>query len=182
MKYKLLLMISAFLLSLICSCATVPPEFLVSMEKEKDGIDLLKERHKQTVLELTDNWYNERLERLMFIKKLEIDKITITTNDQNSNSIEVIKKPELEKIEQQFSEAIVMANKIRNVLILGYSDIDNWDKLVKIHNINLEMTQSLLELDKAQRKFYSELVGKNIPYPSDLINEQTKKLLNESEK
>jgi hypothetical protein len=50
------------------SCGTIPPEFLTTMEKEREGINLLKERHQKTVYELTENWCQERLNRLLFIK------------------------------------------------------------------------------------------------------------------
>jgi hypothetical protein len=168
----------SILIAILSGCASIPPEFFTSMEKERDGISLLKDRHKQTVYELTENWYNERHHRLLFLKQIEIDKITISVDNPDSTSkINVIKKNELVKIDQQFSEAITMANKIRNLLIDGYSDSENWEKLVKLNSINLEMTRSLTELNAAQRKIYSELAGKNVPFPSDFINEQTKNLL-----
>lgn len=168
----------SLLLVIFTGCASIPPEFLTSMEKERDGINLLKDRHKQSVYELTENWYNERLGRLLFIKQLEIDKITMgIENPDGTGKIDVIKKGKLVKVDKQFSEAIIMTNKIRNILIDGYSDSENWGKLVKLNSINLEMTRSLTSLNAAQRKFYSELVGKNVPYPSDFINEQTKNQL-----
>ena len=98
-------------------------------------------------------------------------------NPDGTGKIDVIKKGKLVKVDKQFSEAIIMTNKIRNILIDGYSDSENWGKLVKLNSINLEMTRSLTSLNAAQRKFYSELVGKNVPYPSDFINEQTKNQL-----
>jgi hypothetical protein len=170
---------SMLIIILIGGCASIPIEFQTSMEKERDGIALLKDRHKQTVSELTDNWYVERLNRLLQIKQTEIDKITISIdNPSGTGKISVIKKDELTKIDQQFSEAITTTNKIRNLLIDGFSDNDNWEKLVQLNSINLEMTMSLTELNAAQRKFYSELAGKNVPFPTDFINEQTKELLN----
>lgn len=160
---------------IITGCASIPPEFFTSMEKEREGIILLKDRHKQTVYELTENWYNERLGRLQYIKIHEIDKITLKIeNPDGTGEINVIKKDDLVKIDQQFSEAISMTNNIRNLLIEGYSDPENWEKLVKLNTINLEMTRSLTELNNAQRKFYSELAGKNVPFPTDFINEKTK--------
>jgi hypothetical protein len=159
-------------------CATIPPEFLTAMEKEREGISLLKERHQKTVYELTENWYTERLNRLLFIKQLEINKISISVDNSNgSGKIEVLKKVELIKIDKQFSDAITLTTKIRNLLIEGYSDTNNWEKLVKLNAINLEMTRSLTELNAAQRKFYSDLAGKNTPFPSDFINQQTQNLL-----
>ena len=178
-KNRLGIITALFMIFLLAGCASVPPEFLTSMEKERDGISLLKDRHNKCVYELTENWYNERLGRLLFIKQLEIDKITMTVNSPDgAGTVKVIKKDELAKIDKQFSEAITMTNKIRNLLIDGYSDSENWEKLVKLNSINLEMTRSLMELNTAQRKFYSELVGKNVPYPSDFINEQTKNAIN----
>lgn len=180
MKAKLIKPLTLLMLIAILSgCASIPPEFLTSMEKERDGISLLKDRHKQAVYELTENWYNERLDRLLFLKQIEIDKITISVeNPDGSGKINVIKKSGLDRLDQQFSEAITMTNKIRNLLIDGYADTENWEKLVKLNSINLEMTRSLTELNAAQRKFYSELVGQNIPFPSDFINDQTKNLIN----
>ncbi len=170
----------AFLLFIVVftRCASIPPEFLKSMEKERQGIILLKKRHKQSVYELTENWYNERLNRLLFIKQIEIDKITITVDNPNAaGKIDVLKKNEMIKIDKQFSEAISMISKIKYELIEGYTDSENWAKLVKLNSINLEMTRSLTELNAAQRKIYSELVGDNVPFPKDFINEKTKKYL-----
>ena len=175
MKPKMILLF----LSILCmSCGTIPPEFLTTMEKEREGINLLKERHQKTVYELTENWYQERLNRLLFIKQLEINKIVLSIPDTDgSSTIEVIKKEALIKIDAQFSAAVTLTTKIRNLLIEGYSDTSNWEKLVKLNTINLEMTRSLTDLNAAQRKFYSDLAGKNIPFPSDFINQQTQKLL-----
>ncbi len=172
-RFVLLLIVIVF-----TRCASIPPEFLKSMEKERQGIILLKERHKQSVYELTENWYNERLNRLLFIKQIEIDKITITVDDPNgTGKINVLKKNEMVKIDKQFSEAISLISKIKHELIEGYTDSENWAKLVKLNTINLEMTRSLTELNTAQRKIYSELVGDNIPFPKDFINEKTKEYL-----
>jgi hypothetical protein len=179
MKTRIIKLLTlSVLLAMLTGCASIPPEFLTSMEKERDGINLLKDRHRQSVYELTENWYNERLGRLLFIKQLEIDKISMSVdNPDGTGKIDVIKKEKLVQIDKQFSQAITMTNKIRNLLIDGYTDSGNWEKLVKLNSINLEMTRSLTDLNAAQRKFYSELVGKNVPYPSDFINEQTKNLL-----
>lgn len=94
MKPKMILLF----LSILCmSCGTIPPEFLTTMEKEREGINLLKERHQKTVYELTENWYQERLNRLLFIKQLEINKIVLSIPDTDgSSTIEVIKKESLE--------------------------------------------------------------------------------------
>lgn len=163
----------------ISSCASIPPEFVTAMEKERDGIKLLKQRHTQTVSDLVDSWYDERLSRLIFFKQIEIKKVTIVfPNPDGGNGIEVLEKEGLLKIERQFDEAVKFTNIIRVALIKDYSDADNWDKLQKLNTINLDMTRSLLELNQAQRKFYSELVGDNVPYPSDLINDKTKEILN----
>lgn len=169
---------SLFLLLFFTGCATIPPEFLVAMQKEKEGIDLLKKRHLQTVQELTENWYNERRNRLLYIKQLEINKITLSINNPNGKgSITVLKKDALATIEKQFTEGLHMANKIKQQLMNGYADTENWSKLVKLNAINLEMTQSLTDLNASQRKFYLELVGQNVPFPSDFINNQTQQLL-----
>lgn len=175
MKIKLFITLTLIL----SGCASIPPEFLTSMEKERDGIILLQERHKRTVSELVNNWYEERLERLLFIKELEIKKITIIFPDPNGgNGIEVIEKESLLKIEKQFDVALETANLIRVSLINGYHDGENWDKLQKLNTLNIKMSRSLLELNQAQRKFYSELIGQSIPFPTDFINEKTKELLN----
>lgn len=167
-------------ISVICfvSCATVPPEFITTMEAERNGISLLQKRHTQTVQELVENWYEERLARILYIKELELRKITIKLpNPAGGQPLEVIEKEALLKIEKQFDEAIALTNKTRLDLVAGYLDADNWDKLVKIHDINLDMAKSLLEIKKAQRKFYSELVGKTVPFPTDFISEKTKSVL-----
>lgn len=179
MKTKIIKSFSLLILiSILSGCASIPPEFLTSMEKERDGIILLKKRHQQTVIELTENWYNERILRLDDIKKIEIDKISFSLdNPDGSGKIDVIKKDELIKLEGQFNAAITMINKTKNLLIDGYSDSENWDLLTRLNSLNLEMTRSLLELDEAQRKFYSEVVGKSLPFPSDFINAETKNLL-----
>ncbi|WP_299157052.1 hypothetical protein [uncultured Tenacibaculum sp.] len=167
-----------FLLLFFIGCATIPPEFLVAMQKEKEGIQLLKKRHQQTVLELTENWYNERRNRLLYIKQLEINKITLSVNNPNGKgNITVLKKDALAIIEKQFSEGLNMAAKIKQQLLQGYADTENWRKLVKLNAINLEMTQSLTDLNASQRAFYLELVGQNVPFPSDFINQQTQELL-----
>ena len=163
---------------LMIGCATIPPEFLTSMEKERDGIALLNKRHIQTVNDLAENWYDERIARINYTKQLEVEKITINIKDPNGgNAITVIKSEELKKIDQQSNQAVDLANKIKEVLINGYSDVENWTKLVKINSINLEMTRSLKELNAAQRKLYSDLVGQNTPFPTDFLNEEAKKLL-----
>jgi len=167
-------------IAVICfvGCATVPPEFVTAMEAERNGIALLKNRHAQTVCELVENWYEERLARIIFIKQIEIQKISVTLhNPEGGEPLEVIEKESLLKIEKQFDEAVALVNKTRLDLVEGYLDADNWDKLAKIHDTNLDMAKSLLELNKAMRKFYSELVGQNVPFPTDFINEKTKSVL-----
>lgn len=170
-------------LSLFTGCASVPPEFLTSMEKEREGINLLKDRHKLAIMELSNNWYEERLARISYVKQLEIDKITMKVADPANagQDILVVQKEKLQIIEKQFDQAVSMANKIRLLLIDGYSDTENWDKLIKLNALNLEMAKTLLELDEAQRKFYFEIAGKNTPFPSDLINDQTRDLLNNNQ-
>ncbi len=151
------------------------------MEKERDGINLLKERHQQTVMDLVDDWYSERLSRINYIKKLEIDKITITTKDSSNKIIKVIKKTELERLENLFNVAIDSVNKIKNIILEGYSDSANWYKLIKIHNVNVNMTSSLLDLDKAERQLYSDFIKSNVPFPSDFIDEKVKKIIKNGE-
>lgn len=159
-------------------CATIPPEFVTAMETERNGISFLQKRHRQTVRQLVENWYEERLERILFIKQIELQKITIKLpNPDGGKPLEVIEKESLLKIEQQFDKAVALVNKTRLDLIDGYLDAENWDKLARIHDANLDMAKSLLELNGAQRKFYSELVGKNAPFPTDFINETTKNVL-----
>ncbi len=159
-------------------CATVPPEFITAMETERNGIDFLMKRHRQTVHELVENWYAERLARLVPLKEQELKKITmILPNPVGGEDLVVIERESLLKIEKQFDEAIILINRARLAMIESYLDSENWDKLVNIHNLTLDMSKSLLELNKAQRKFYSSIVGKNIPFPTDFINEKTKELL-----
>jgi hypothetical protein len=161
----------------ISSCASVPPEFLQSMEKEKEGIRFLNDRHEQAVRDLVDNWYEERLSRLAYIKKIEIDKISFIASYEDSD-VEVIMKSQLLTIEDQFNEAVITANQIKLKLIEGYMDNENWGKLIKINAVNVDMAKSLSELNQAQRNFYSALVGDNKLLPSEFINEKTKELLN----
>lgn len=184
MKTRSIKLVSfSILFALLGSCSSIPPEFAMAMQKEKEGIQLLKKRHQQTVVELTENWYNERRNRLLFIKELEIKKITLQVNDPSGKgNITVLKKDAFAKINQQFNEAMEMAGKIKQELIKGYADSDNWNKLIKLNAINLEMTRSLTDLNASQRAFYLELVGQNVPFPSDFINEQTQELLNRVKK
>ena len=161
------------------NCASVPPEFITSMETERNGIALLEKRHRQTVNDLVENWYVERFARLIAIKEQELKKITVNLpNPEGGAPLEVIEKESLLKIEKQFDEAIALINKTRMNLIEGFLDSENWNKLIRIHDVNLDMAKSLLELNEAQRKFYSTLVGNNMPFPTDFINEKTKDVLN----
>ena len=77
----------------------------------------------------------------------------------------------MNEIDRQYAAAVAEAEQARLDLLSGYSDTDNWQRLVKIHSTNQSMAYSLLELDRAQRRFYSEVVGDNIPFPKDFINE-----------
>jgi len=165
MKYLILILF-------LSSCASTPPEFLTAMEKEQEGIVLLKARHNQTVQDLTSNWYEERVARIENIKQQELTKITFLVEGD-----EVVKRAQVDKLDSQFKVGIKQASDIRELLLAGYADTDNWDKLVKLHTINLNMARSLVELNQAQRAFYSDLVGKNVPFPTDFINDETKKLL-----
>lgn len=172
---KILFMIMLF--CLVSGCATIPPEFLTSMEKEKEGISLLNKRHLQTVNELAENWFNERVSRIKHVKQLELDKITIrVTEPGGNNPISVIKSEELKKIEDQYQQAFELTNKIKELLVNGYSDIDNWNKLIKLNSVNLGMARSLNDLNSAQRKLFSDLAGQNVPFPTDFLNEEAKKI------
>jgi len=175
MKLKIFFVATVYFL--LSGCASIPPEFLSSMEKEKEGISLLNKRHMQTVNDLVENWFNERVSRIKFVKQLEVDKITIKVTEPGSNNtITVIKSEELKKIEDQYQQALELASKIKVVLINGYSDNDNWNKLIKLNSINLEMTRSLNDLNLAQRKLFSDLTGQNVPFPTDFLNEEAKKI------
>lgn len=166
----------------LAGCASVPSEFLTTMEAERNGILVLQKRHQQTVTELVDNWYNERLERMISLKQTELSKVTVSLPDPESGEmIDFIDKESLLRIEKQFDEAIIGVNNIRSGLVDGYLDTENWEKLVKINEVNLDMTKSLLELNEAQRNFYSEIVGKSVPYPTDFLNSKTKELLEKTE-
>jgi len=179
LKVVLFIVIAGLIIQ--ASCSSIPPEFITTMEAERSGIVLLEKRHRQTVNDLVDNWYEERLARMNAIKKQELKKITIILpNPDGGESLEVIESQALMKIEQQFNEAMAMVSKIRSQLIEGYLDADNWRKLVKIHDVNLEMAKSLLELNKAQRNFYHSLVGDNAPFPADFLNEKTKDFMEKS--
>ena len=174
---KLNIILISILCLFISSCATIPPEFLTSMEKEKEGIALLNKRHLQTVNELAENWVNERIFRIKSTKQLEIDKISLKVTEPGGNTpITVIKSEEFKKIEEQYQQAIEMVNKIKGLLINGYSDLENWNKLIKLNSINLEMTRSLNDLNLAQRKLFSDLAGQNVPFPTDFLNEEVKKV------
>ena len=176
MKLKTFFLLNAMVC--IGGCATIPPEYSASLQKEREGILLLHKRHLQTVAELVDNWYNERLERINAEKRIQLDKITFKVNDPATNTlVTVVKSEPLGVIESQYQQAINNINKVKQVLIDGYADEENWSKLMKVNSINLEMAQSLKELNAAQRKLYAELAGQNAPFPSDLLNAESKKLL-----
>lgn len=164
--------------SLCLSCKSIPPEFIVAQEKQQEGLILLHQRHQQAVHELVQNWYEERINFLNHIKSQEKEKISfIIDNPKGTGSIEVIKKTPFDLIEKHYQEGIATALKIKEALELGYTDSQNWNKILELQKINLELSRSLLEIDLAQRKFYAQLVGKNQPFPSDFINDNIKKLI-----
>ena len=165
-------------LALLQSCASIPPEFLATMHKEKDGIEFLHRRHQQSVRDLVDNWYESRLRLLAYIKQHEIDKITVQLpNPSGEETLLVVEKEALAVIEQRYDAAVIAASQARASLLDSYLDEENWQRLRTINAVNLDMTESLLELDKAQRGFYAKLVGDNTPFPTDFINETTRKTL-----
>ena len=166
------------LVILLTGCASIPPEFQSAMDAEAKGIHMIDRRHKQAVSELVDNWYNERMERLAFLKQLKIQMISVSLpNPNGGNDIEVVQKDALLKLEEQYDLAVKEVNQIKTKLTNGYLDKDNWDKIKRLHAVNLDMTKSLLELNQAQRSFYQSIVGENTPYPSDFISEKTKDFL-----
>ena len=83
----------------------------------------------------------------------------------------------LNEIEKRYTTEVAKAYQARLDLLSGYSDTDNCHRLVKIHSANQRMADSLLELDRAQRALYSEIVGDNIPFPKDFINENVMEAL-----
>ncbi len=105
----------------------------------KEGVVFLNKRHLQTVTHLTDNWYDERIQRLKLIKEIEIDKITeVLPNSKNDNNIEVVRKDNLIRINNQYDVAIKTAKSIRDTLIKNYSDEENWKQIASLMNSNAE--------------------------------------------
>ena len=171
--------LAGFLLAaLITACASVPPEFGTSMQREADGIAFLHTRHQESVRQLADIWYEERLARLDDIRTAELTKITIELpNPDGGDTLPAVALDALNEIEHQYAAEVAKADQARFDLLSGYSDTDNWQRLVKMHAANQSMAYSLLELDRAQRTFYSEIVGDNIPFPKDFINENVMEAL-----
>lgn len=171
--------LAAFLpAALITACASVPPEFGTSMQREAEGIAFLQTRHQESVRQLADFWYAERLARLDDIRTSELAKVTMDLpNPDGGDPLTVVALDALREIEKRYLAAVAEADQARLDLLSGYSDTGNWQRLVKIHATNQSMTESLLELDRAQRTFYSEVVGDNIPFPKDFINESVTKAL-----
>lgn len=157
---------------LFASCGSIPPEIVDAMQKEKNGIALMNSRQLKTVKDLSENWYNERVQFLNYIKKIEINKITVT--DPADATKELVKKKELEKISSQYDAAITKAQEAKKLMVDAYLDKDNWSKLKTLHDTNQEFVKSLYDLDASQRLLYSNLVGKSIPYPTDFINNELK--------
>ena len=72
------LVITGFLVAaLITACASVPPEFGTSMQREADGIAFLHSRHQESVRQLADIWYEERMARLDDIRTAELANVII---------------------------------------------------------------------------------------------------------
>ena len=173
------LVITGFLVAaLITACASVPPEFGTSMQREADGIAFLHSRHQESVRQLADIWYEERMARLDDIRTAELANVIIELpNPDGGDPLIVVALDALNEIERRYAAAVAEADQARLDLLSGYSDTDNWQRLVKIHSANQSMAYSLLELDRAQRTFYSEIVGDNIPFPTDFINESVMEAL-----
>ncbi|MEW7277898.1 hypothetical protein ABW636_04830 [Aquimarina sp. 2201CG1-2-11] len=148
----------------VTSCATIPTEFLIAIEKEKEGIDFLHKRHQRSVNELVSNWHAERLEKLTYIKEIEINKAARTLTN-SKDTIQVLKKEDFIRIETQFDSAIKIIDKIRVSLIDRYSDTKNWKKLKELSATNYNMSKSLLELNQAQKRLYREVLKTNALIP-----------------
>ncbi|MDE0222558.1 MAG: hypothetical protein OXJ90_25045 [Spirochaetaceae bacterium] len=174
------LVLAGFLLAaLITACASVPPEFGTSMQREAEGIAFLQTRHQESVRQLAEFWYEERLARLDDMRTAELAKVTIDLpNPDGGDPLMAVALHAMNEIGAQYAAAVAEAEQARLDLLSGYSDADNWQRLVKIHSANQSMAYSLLELDRAQRAFYSEIVGDNIPFPKDFINENVMEALN----
>ena len=155
------------------------------MQKEGEGIALLHQRHQKAVRELVDIWYNSHVEQLKRIRQQEMEKATIPLPNIDPaagepQSLFVIERGSLDVIEKRFNEEIARADLARQGLLDGYSDEENWQRLKQLHSVNQDMTESLLDLDEAQRTFYSQVVGDNLPFPTDFINDSVQGLLGTS--
>ena len=157
--------LSALLLAaLITACGSVPPEFGTSMQREADGIAFLHTRHQESVRQLVDIWYEERVARLDDVRAADLAKITMEMeHPDGGDPLTVVALDGLIAIESRYAADVAEADQARLKLLSGYSDTDNWQRVVKIHSTNQSMAESLLELDRAQRAFYSETVGDNVP-------------------
>ena len=171
--------LAGFLLAaLITACASVPPEFATLMQREAEGIAFLHNRHQESVRQLADFWYEERLARLSDSRTADLAKVTLEMPDPDGgNSLTVVPLEALHAIESRYAADVAEADQARLELLSGYFDTDNWQRVVKIHSTNQSMAESLLELDRAQRAFYLETVGDNVPFPKDFINESVTKAL-----
>lgn len=171
--------ISGFLLAaLIAGCASVPPEFGTSMQREAEGIAFLHTRHQESVRQLAAFWYEERVARLDDIRAADLAKVTFEiANANGGDTLTVVPLDALNAIESRYATDVAKADQMRLELLASYFDTDNWQRVVKMHSTNQSMAESLLELDRAQRAFYLETVGDNVPFPKDFINESVTKAL-----
>ena len=145
-------------------CATVPPEFLVAMEREREGIELLRERHRRTVEELVENWHQERMERLRDVRERELGRLGLRVpHPDGRGEVSVVETAALHRLDDRYASAVRLADSLRDELAQGYLDTENWDRLTRLHGINLEMARSLREVNEAQRKLYAELVDGSLP-------------------
>ncbi|MFZ9661837.1 MAG: hypothetical protein ACO29O_08160 [Chitinophagaceae bacterium] len=159
-------------------CATIPPDLMDSYHRSNEASRLLMQRHQQSVNELVQNWYSERIQRLQEIKKNEISKVTyLIDHPKGSGKVRMIIEEDLARLELQYQDAMQSASKWRDSLRIGYADTDNWQKVNQLNAVNLEWMRSFIGLNNEQRKLFKELSSKNMPFPSDFINDQTKKIL-----
>lgn len=148
------------------------------MQREADGIAFLHTRHQESVRQLAGFWYEERVARLDDIRTADLAKVTMEIeNPDGGEPLTVVPLAALNAIESRYETDVAKADQVRLELLSGYSDEDNWQRVVKMHSTNQSMAESLLELDRAQRAFYSETVGDNVPFPKEFINESVTEAL-----
>lgn len=175
MKLSVILSIAVILLS---GCASIPPDLLESYNIAQSTSIKMSERHFSAVNDLVENWYAERISRLDEIRKNEIGKVSfVVDHPKGSGKVKMIMEDDLKKIEEDYKEAMMQASKWKDSLNAGYLDKDNWQKLEKLNDVNLEWMRSFVGLYREQRKLFKELAKKNMPFPSDYINAQMKKII-----